>query len=158
MAREGIKTFKVEGAQIIFRNFAGKEGQYNRAGDRNFAVVLTPDVAKKMLKDGWNVKELDAREEGDVPTPYITVAVNFNNYPPRVVMITGELNENRTPLDASTIEVLDYADILNVDLICNGYEWEVGPKKGTKAYLKSLFIIIDEDDLEKKYSKRPGGE
>ena len=43
------KTFIVEDARIIFRNFSGKEGQYNREGDRNFAVVLPPDIAQQML-------------------------------------------------------------------------------------------------------------
>ncbi len=46
------KTFMVEDARLIFRNFAGKEGQYNREGDRNFAVILPDDVAEQMEKDG----------------------------------------------------------------------------------------------------------
>ena len=45
----------LEDVCIIFRNFEGKEGQYNRAGDRNFAVVLTKEMAKAMMEDGWNV-------------------------------------------------------------------------------------------------------
>ena len=52
------KTFMIEDCQLIFRNFEGKEGQYNRKGDRNFAVILPQDVAHQMLKDGWNVRYL----------------------------------------------------------------------------------------------------
>ena len=55
------KTFMVEDATIIFKNFEGKEDKYNRAGDRNFSVILTTDVAKAMESDGWNIKYLRAR-------------------------------------------------------------------------------------------------
>lgn len=146
---DDAKTFLVEDAQIIFRNFAGKEGQYNREGDRNFAVILPEDVAKRMLKDGWNVRYLEAREEGDLPTPYISVAVNFANRPPRVVLITST---TRTQLDEASVEVLDWADIKIADLIARGYDWNVNGKTGTKAYLQSLFVTIEEDALERKYA------
>ena len=151
---DNAKTFMVEGARIIFRNFAGKEGQYNREGDRNFAVVLTPEVAEQMLMDGWNVRALPPREEGDEETPYISVAVNFKNRPPRVVMITSS---GRTSLTEDTVEVLDFADIANADLIARGYEWVVGGKSGVKAYLQSLFVTVEEDALERKYAQREEG-
>lgn len=146
---DDAKTFMVEDAQIIFRNFEGKEGQYNRAGDRNFAVILDQDVAVAMLADGWNVKYLEPREEGDEPTPYISVAVNFDNRPPRVVMITST---SRTNLNADTVGALDWADVKTADLIARGYDWTVNGKSGTKAYLQSLFITIEEDALERKYA------
>ncbi len=142
------KTFMIEDARLIFRNFTGKEGQYNREGDRNFAVVLPPDVAEEMMKDGWNVRLLAAREEGDEDTPYIQVAVNFSNRPPRVVMITSN---SRTNLDEGSVEVLDWADVRVADLIARGYEWNVNGKTGVKAYLQSLFVTIEEDALERKY-------
>lgn len=143
------KTFMIEDAQIIFRNFAGKEGQYNREGDRNFAVILDFKIAEKMLKDGWNVRYLSSREEGEADTPYIQVSVNFNNRPPRVVMITST---SRANLGEDSIEVLDWAAIQTADLIARGYEWTVNGKSGVKAYLQSLFITIEEDALERKYS------
>lgn len=142
-------TFMVEDAKIIFRNFAGREDQYNREGDRNFAVVLPEDVAEQMLKDGWNVKYLEAREEGDEATPYISVAVNFKNRPPRVVMLTSRA---RTNIHEDTIEVLDWAEIAKADLIATAYTWTVNNKSGVKAYLKSLFVTIEEDELERKYA------
>ena len=142
------KQFMVEDARLIFRNFAGKEDQYNRAGDRNFSVVLDTQTAEQMLADGWNVKYLAAREEDEEDTPYISVAVNYKNRPPRVVLLT---TSSRTQLDEDQVEVLDYADVKTADLIATGYDWVVGDKTGTKAYLKSLFVTIQEDALEAKY-------
>jgi hypothetical protein len=144
------KTFMVEDAQLLFRNFSGKESQYNRAGDRNFAVVLDPDSAARMLADGWNVKLLDARDEGDAPKAYIQVSVGYKTKPPRVVMISST---GRTVLDENEVDLLDWVEIENADLIARAYTWAVNGKTGIKAYLQSLYITIQEDALERKYSQ-----
>lgn len=143
------RTVVMENVRLIFRNFAGKEGQYNREGDRNFAVLLPEGVAEQMEKDGWNVKWLKAREEGDADQAYLSVSVNFRGRPPRIVMITSR---GRNPLGEDEVATLDYADIKSADLILNPYDWAVGGKSGTKAYLQSLFVTIEEDPLELKYA------
>lgn len=154
-ANSGIRTNNVtiEGARILFRNFAGKEGQYNREGDRNFALLLPEDTAEDMLAAGWNVKYLKAREEGDSPQPYVPVAVKFGGVrPPAITMITSR---GRTPLPEEMVEILDWADLANVDVIIRPYHWNVSGKTGTKAYLKTLFATIQEDELELKYADVP---
>jgi len=146
-------TVLMEGVRIIFRNFAGKEGQYNREGDRNFAVLLDDTVASTLAEDGWNVKWLKPREDDDAEEPaqaYLQVSVNFKGRPPRIVLITSR---GRTNLDESSVEMLDWADIQNVDLIVRPYEWVVNNKTGIKAYLQSIYVTIEEDALEKKYAE-----
>lgn len=145
-------TVVMEGVKIVFRNFSGKEGQYNREGDRNFAVLLDPEAANALAEDGWNVKWLKPREdaeEGETDQAYIQVSVNFKGRPPRIVQITSR---GRTNLDESSIEILDWVDIQNVDLIVRPYEWNVNGKTGIKAYLQSIYVTIEEDELEKKYA------
>jgi len=145
-------TVLMEGVRIIFRNFSGKEGQYNREGDRNFAVLLDEPTAQAMAEDNWNVKWLRPREdeEGETPQAYLPVSVNFKGRPPRIVLITSR---GRTNLDEGSVEMLDWADILNVDLIVRPYEWTVNEKSGIKAYLQSIYVTIEEDALEIKYSE-----
>jgi hypothetical protein len=149
-------TVLMEGVRIIFRNFAGKEGQYNREGDRNFAVLLDDKVAHEMGEDGWNVKWLQPRstEEGDTPQAYLPVSVNFKGRPPRIVLITSR---GRTNIDEHGIEMLDWVDIINVDLIVRPYEWTVNGKSGIKAYLQSIYLTIEEDPLEVKYAELDNG-
>jgi hypothetical protein len=146
-------TVMMEGVRIIFRNFAGKEGQYNREGDRNFAVLLDETIATAMAEDGWNIKMLKPREDDEENTPpqaYLPVSVNFKGRPPRIVLITSR---GRTNLDEDTVETLDWVDIINVDLIVRPYEWTVNGKSGIKAYLQSIYVTIEEDPLEIKYSE-----
>lgn len=139
------KTFMVEGAQLLFRNFSGEESQYNRAGDRNFTVVLDPNVAEAMLADGWNVKYLAAREEGDIDVPIIQVSVGYKARPPHVVMIAGN---RRTNITEEIIGTLDYVEVANCDLVGRAYNWDVNGKTGIKAYLQTMFITIVEDPAE----------
>ena len=146
-------TVLMEGVRIVFRNFAGKEGQYNREGDRNFAVLLDTNTANAMAEDGWNVKWLKPREDAEddaEPQAYLQVSVNFKGRPPRIVMISSR---GRTNMDEASVEMLDWADIQNVDLIVRPYEWNVNGKTGVKAYLQSIYVTIEEDELEKKYAQ-----
>lgn len=147
-----LEPVVLEDHRILFRNFSGEEGRYNAKGRRNFNVLLTEDEANRMITDGWNVKYLQPRDEGDVPQPRLEVAVHFGKNPPRIILITSR---GKTALDESMINLLDWADIENVDMILRPYEWEVSGKTGVKAYLKSIYVTIHEDELELKYRDVP---
>lgn len=146
-----VNQVVIEDAKLAFLNFTGKEGQFNREGDRNFVVLLDHDMAETLSADGWNVKQLTAREEGDEDQPYLQISVGYKAYPPQVTMI-GAQSGKRTVLGESEVELLDSVEIHHVDLIFRPYNWEVSGKTGKKAYLKSLFITIVEDPLELKYA------
>jgi hypothetical protein len=154
----------MEGVRIIFRNFKGAEGPYNRPGVRNFGVVIPPDTAERMASDGWNIKFLKPNEEEqeqglDHGPPWLPVEASWDKgKPPKIVLITSR---GKTVLDEEVVDQLDHAEIAmdeetglpKCDLIVNPYFW-TNPQgeHGVKAYLKSMFVTIDEDDLEKKYA------
>lgn len=139
----------IEHARLIFRNFSGAERTYNPAGRRNFSVVLSEDLAVAMKNNGWNVKYLQPKDPEDPPQAHLPVAVNFNNYPPKIVMLTSD---GKTILDESNVSQLDVAEIENVDLVIRPYTWDRNGARGVKAYLKTMYVTIWEDELEKKYA------
>ena len=141
-------TLTIENARVVFRNFEGKEGKYNRQGDRNFCVLLDEDLAERLHRDGWNVKALRAREEGDPDQPYIQVSVQFKGRPPKITLVTSK---GKTALSEDECEVLDWIDVDTIDLILNPYPWSVNGKSGIKAYLKTLYVVVHEDYLDMKY-------
>lgn len=146
------KTVMMEGVRIIFRNFAGAEGMYNRAGDRNFTVVLPPETAEAMKEDGWNVKFKEPRSAEEDGIFTLQVSVGYKIRPPRVVIITSK---GRTSLPEEMVDLLDWVDMANVDLIVRPYHWSVSGNTGVKAYLQSIYVTIQEDELEKKYADVP---
>jgi len=147
----------IEHARIGFRNFGGKAGKFNAEGVRNFCIFLDYDIAKKMEAEGWNISWLTPKDDQEDLQPIIRVAVRFDNYPPKIVLMSGN---GKSILDEESCKILDWAELINVDVTLNPSEWtmyEKTPreKHGVKVYLKSLWATIAEDPLEQKYRDAP---
>lgn len=145
-------NIRIENAKIRFRNFSGKEGRFNPAGRRNFCVFLDDDTANDLKDEGWNIKWLNPRTEDDEPQAYIQVAVSYANVPPKVWLVNSK---QKTLLDEETISTLDWAELEEVDLVIRPYNYDVNGKSGVKAYLKTMYAKIVEDEFADKYEDVP---
>lgn len=129
---------QIDDARIVYRNFAGVGGKFNREGDRNFSLVIPDEELRdRLLKDGWNVKSKPGREDDDGDFMTLPVKVKFNDRGPNVYLRSGT---RTTKLDEDTIELLDDVDILSVSLDIRPYDWEVNGKTGRTAYLQSIEV------------------
>lgn len=151
--RKVVDNINIENARIGFRNFSGKEGQYNPLGNRNFVVFLNNhEEARALEKEGWNIRWLKSRDEEEEDQPILPIKVSFTTYPPKIVLIS---RKGPVQLEEDQISILDWADIKMVDLTVRPYNYDVRGKQGVKAYLKSMYITIQEDQWEAKYSNPP---
>ncbi len=158
-----VRRIAFENARIGFRNFSGKEGRYNPKGRRNFCIfiekedkaghrVIDHERAEQLRAEGWNVRYLNPRNDEEDPMPYLQVSVRFDNIPPTIILVTGS---GQSKLCEEEVSLLDWADITNVDLIVTPYVYDINGKHGIKAYCKSLYVTIEEDEFEKKYRDIP---
>lgn len=147
-----LNNVTIENARILFRNFSGKQTTFNRAGDRNFcAVIEDSGVAKKMLNDGWNIKTWQPKDEEAAPINYIPVKLRFDKVPPKIYRISS-LTGKQVLMDEDMISAFDSEEFRNVDLILNPYIWEINGKTGITAYVKTMYVTVEEDSLAAKYA------
>jgi hypothetical protein len=146
MAKRDIDNIRIENAKIRYRNFTGAESKYNFKGKRNFCVVIEdPAMAAQLSADGWNVREVAPKDEGDEPTYLLQVKVMFGMYPPKVVLVSGD---SQTILHEETIECLDHAEIKTIDVEIRPYCYD---DVNISAYLKTMYVVIEEDPFAHKY-------
>ena len=152
-------VLNVEGANILpgtFRNFRGEARTYNNEGKRNFNIVIDDrDLVEALLADGWGVRTMKAYEEGVEPDSILKVNVNYRSeQPPKIMLIT---QSRQTYLDAEACGELDFAEVIEADLVINGWRYEIGGTEGVSAYLEALYITIREDAFASKYAKQSRG-
>jgi len=152
VVKKQLDNLEIENARITYRNFSGAEGKFNPKGRRNFCVFIDDELAKTLIKDGWNVRFLKPRDEDEMPQPYLQIIVNFDNVPPKIILLK---TKKKVDLTEDSVGILDWAEIVNVDLIIKPYIWEVNGKSGVKGYLKSMYVTIEEDRFESKYYDVP---
>lgn len=137
-----------EDAKIKYRNFSGKEKNFNPAGRRNFCLIIDEETAAKMTEDGFKVKVTPPRNEGDEPEYYIQVKVNYDNNPPQIYMIA---NGKKTLLTEKTVGSLDYAEIERIDLKISPYRYDFNGRTGLTAYCDKMYVTIQPDPIDARY-------
>lgn len=141
---------QIDDARIIFRNFSGRGSQYNRVGDRDFSLVIDDEeIADALEREGWNVKRKPPRNEGDDEFIFMKVKVKFNDYGPKIYVVSGG---NRVELDEESVSQLDNIDIISCSMDIRPYDWDVNGKQGRTAYLQAIEVVQNVDRFASKYN------
>lgn len=149
MNENRIDNIVIRDARIIRKNFRGEKTEFNSAGMRSFGVVIDdPEMAERLIADGWNLRLMKPREEGDDPHWSLDVRVSYNRVPPKIVTITSR---KKTPLTEDTVATLDSIRFLKANVAISPSFWRMSGRQGIKAYLKTLYVEIEEDEFEAEY-------
>lgn len=149
---ERMEKLIIRDAKLFFRNFEGREQQFNAKGDRNFGVFVDPDISEQLLADGWNIKTTKEDEDGNPGKPFLKVKVRYGEYPPNVILVT---NNNKTKLDEEDVKLIDRMDIERADLIITPYVYNFNGRSGVSAYLKTGYFVQALDEFADLYSDIP---
>lgn len=152
MSNKIYEDLWVENAEIGYKNFAGNVSPVNLKGNKTFSIFFEEDVAKQLEEQGWNIKwpkpNPDIDPADDRRKPHLPVEARFDNYPPKVAIMNYE---NPVFLENDTINQLDSAIIEKADVLVRPYNYVVSGREGVKAYLKSLYVTLREDEGTRKY-------
>lgn len=141
----------IEDAEIMFRNFSGREQTsqstgrvVNNEGNRNVSVLIPEDIAEEMAEAGWNIKIRPPKDEGDEPSHYMKVNISYRYQEPD---IRTYVNRVETHVHEDTIGLLDDASIVSAD-VCVSKPKEVG----RNGYLQELRLVIEPRPFDEKYA------
>lgn len=137
-------------ARLMFTNFAGQKTQFNREGDRNFAVVLDDIAAAEELKDhGWNIKIREPRTPDEDPLCTLKVNVRFDGRtPPKVWMVK---DNKMTLLTDVNVGELDMSRIIFANIAIRPYHYEQGGG-GISAYLTDIRCHVEPGIFDDEYA------
>lgn len=139
------------GVKIIHRNLSGVQKEYNRAGNRNFSIVLTEDEADMLIERGFNVRVRPGQNDPSERFCFLPVTVSYNHIPPKIYRVT---RDKMVLLTEANVGVIDSSDILNVDLSVNARHWEINGNQGIKPYVSVMYVEVEEDAFADKYANR----
>lgn len=126
-------SFEANDCRICYKNFSGNPSQFNRAGDKNFNLIVDEEYVDKLREFGYNVKE---KQSDEGPWFVLPVKVKFNDYGPDCFIKNGR---KMTKLDNDTIAMLDNIALENIQMDVRPYNYTMNGG-GTSAYLSGLCV------------------
>lgn len=148
--RNWIEEEEFEDANIKwgFSHFAGLQDTFNDEGDHNFMIILDEERAKRMMAEGWSIKVMEGREEGDPPEYLLKVKISYRFEAPPIFFLKGA---RRFRADEADLADIKRASCEQIDVIVSPKPWIHGKDSGVSAYVKEMYVQIRESRFGEKY-------
>lgn len=144
----------IEDGQVMFKNFAGRETDYNAEGKRNFCVVIDdPKAVDDLTAAGWNIRPARKTFDEGEPVKYVLkVNISYKYRGPKIFRKIGTApNAPMFEVFEDTIADLDQDYILSADMTIAPSKWARNGKEGTSGYLQNMYATIETDAFYDKY-------
>ena len=164
-------ALQIDDARIMFKNFSGREGAYNREGERSFSLIIAggilddgrevrelnaDEMAQALMNEtnrygvGWNIKIKPPREEGEDAFMRLPVKISTKNRIPAIYLNSAG---NVRRLDEDTMGIIDDMAIRSVNLDIRPYDGEIRGEAFRSAYLDSIEVIQEIDRFTARYAE-----
>lgn len=134
----------VKNACIMFTNFAGEPDRFGLAGRPQFNLVLSKEAADDLRADGWNIRVMPGREEGEEPTYMTNINVSFSDDGRRdpTIKLYSSLDGKKVcrRLTAETVSKLDAIRLERINLRIGSFNYN-GDRYTMKGYLHEFQAV-----------------
>jgi len=150
--RKWIDDLEIENASIKwgFSHFDGREDTFNDEGDHNFTVIIdSEEEAQRLMAEGWNIRTMEGREEGDPPEYLLKVKISYRFEAPPIFFLKGT---RRFRADEADLADIKRATVQQIDVIITPKPWVHGRDTGVSAYVKEMYVKINESRFAQQYA------
>jgi len=149
--RKWIEDLEVENAEVkwAFSHFDGRQDTFNDEGDHNFTLIIPEDQARELLAEGWNVRTMEGREEGDPLEYLLKVKISYRFEAPKIYLIKGK---RKFRADESDLADIKRSTCEQLDVIVSPSPWVHGRESGITAYVKEMYAKVKESRFSANYA------
>ncbi len=132
-----------------FSHFDGRADTFNDEGDHNFTLILSEEQAQELMNEGWNIRTMDGREDGDPPEYLLKVKISYRFEAPKIYIIKGTRKFRADETDLADIK---RSTCDQLDVIITPSRWVHGRESGVTAYVKEMYAKIRESRFSAAYA------
>lgn len=132
---------------IRFRNFSGNENSYNKAGERNFKLVLDEEDAHQLQALGMYVPFRENSRKPGEGNYLLKVIVSYRFTSPAVIVLSGDMQRAIGEKEIGDVDGYELTDIPHISLVTSSNRFN----DTEIAHLDEMVLVKRHSDFMEKY-------